>query len=60
MNSNDAHLVQIRVPRPEAAAWKRAAAREERTVAALVRVAVREHLRDSAEGDERNWAGEGA
>ncbi len=41
MNSNDAHLVQIRVPRPEAAAWKRAAAREERTVAALVRVAVR-------------------
>jgi hypothetical protein len=56
---SDAHLVQIRVPRAEAAAWKRAAAREERTVAALVRVAVREHLRDGAHDDESHQAREG-
>jgi hypothetical protein len=51
--ADTAHLVQVRVPRPEAVAWKRAAAKEERTLSALVRIAVREHLR-KPRGHERD------
>jgi len=47
------HLVQLRVSRAEAARWRRAAVEEDRSIAALVRVAVREHLRRRDHGAER-------
>jgi hypothetical protein len=38
-------LVQLRVPGREAATWRRAAAEEDRSLSAMIRIAVREHLR---------------
>jgi hypothetical protein len=55
----DTRLVQVRVPRAEAGAWRAAALREDRSIAALVRGAVREHLRTTQreEGDDDREAG---
>lgn len=50
----DVTLVQLRVLRDEATAWRRAAREEERSVAALVRVAVREHLARQREATARD------
>jgi hypothetical protein len=49
---SDTRLVQVRVPRAEAVSWRAAALREERSMAAFVRVAVREHLRTTQREEE--------